>query len=336
MEAANIQRLWDHVKERVQANFHRLIVADVIEWADRFRHVAVENSANPGPWHTDAQPCVYGAMSAVTERDTHTITVMAGTQIIKTEFLINVAGYYIHAERATILFVQPTQGAAANFSKERFQTTVNCTPVLRDLIEQTSYRDSANTITHKEYPGGFLDFVGANSEIDVISRPKRIILCDEIDSYPPSAGTAGDPLKLAEERASTYKSVGRAKFVRTCSPTNEGTSRIAREYEASDQRKLFVPCAHCSHEQTLRWENLHWSNDERWTVARHRSTDVRSLRRRLERARPDRGSRRAQRHARIWLAANEGVHLLRRTSKPQMWTDTGRSLCVHCHAVQSL
>jgi phage terminase large subunit GpA-like protein len=316
----------------VNANFHRLIVADVIEWADRFRHVAVENSANPGPWHTDAQPCCYGPMSAVTERDTHTITVMAGTQIIKTEFLINVAGYYIHAERATILFVQPTQGAAANFSKERFQTTVNCTPVLRDLIEQTSYRDSANTITHKEYPGGFLDFVGANSEIDVISRPKRIILCDEIDSYPPSAGTAGDPLKLAEERASTYKSVGRAKFVRTCSPTNEGTSRIAREYEASDQRKLFVPCPHCSHQQTLRWENLHWARDEQGgplfdtaALTCEACGVVWSERDRvaaLDALKDEPGY--GWRQTKPFVCCGE-------EQMPTMWTDAGRSLCIHCH-----
>jgi phage terminase large subunit GpA-like protein len=131
--------------------------------------------------------------------------------------------------------VQPTQGAAANFSKERFQTTVNCTPVLRDLIEQTSYRDSANTITHKEYPGGFLDFVGANSEIDVISRPKRVILCDEIDSYPPSAGTAGDPLKLAESaRAPTHRSAAPNLFVLVALQTKERRgSRVNTRHRTS-------------------------------------------------------------------------------------------------------
>jgi phage terminase large subunit GpA-like protein len=201
-------------------------------------------------------------MAALTERDTHTISVMAGTQIIKTELLINVAGYYIHQDPSPILFVQPTQGAAEAFSKERFAPTIEATKALRDLVEPPKSRDSENTITHKAYPGGSLDFVGANSPTDLASRPKRIVLADEIDKYPPSAGSEGDPLKLAEERASTYMAVGRAKFVRTCSPTVEGVSRIGREYAASDQRKLFVACAHCGHQQALTWAHVRWDRDE--------------------------------------------------------------------------
>ena len=95
---------------------------------------------------------------------------------------------------------------------------VEVTPRLSRLVATPRSRDSENTITHKNFRGGTLDFVGANSPTDLSSRPKRIILCDEIDKFPLSAGTEGDPLKLAEERTSTYKAIGRAKFVRTCSP----------------------------------------------------------------------------------------------------------------------
>ena len=151
-------------------------------------------------------------MAAALRHDTHTVSVMAGTQIIRTEVLINVASYFVAQDPSSILFVQPTQSAAENFSKERFAPTVAVTPQLRDLVETPRSRDSENTITHKDYPGGSLDFVGANSPTDLSSRPKRIILCDEIDKYPISAGSEGDPLKLAEERASTYKALGRAKL----------------------------------------------------------------------------------------------------------------------------
>jgi len=201
-------------------------------------------------------------MAAVTESDTHTVTVMAGTQVVKTEFLMNVAAFYICQDPSPILFVQPTQGAARSFSKERFAPTVEVTPALRELIQPPRAHDSENTITHKQYPGGSLDFVGANSPTDLASRPKRVILCDEIDKYPPSAGAEGDPLKLAEERASTYQTIGRAKRVRACSPTVEGASRIGREYAASDQRKCFVSCPHCSFEQILTWARVRWDRDD--------------------------------------------------------------------------
>jgi phage terminase large subunit GpA-like protein len=201
-------------------------------------------------------------MAAVTEPDTHTITVMAGTQVVKSELLINAAGYFIHQDPGPILFVQPSQGAAEAFSKERFEPTVGATPALAALVERARKRDSTATITHKPYPGGSLDFVGSNSPTDLASRPKRIILCDEIDKFPPSAGDEGDPLKLAEERASTYHALGRAKFLRTCSPTVKGVSRIGREHEAGDRRACYLECVHCGHEQTISWRHVKWSQTE--------------------------------------------------------------------------
>jgi hypothetical protein len=214
---------------------------NLIEWADRFRFLAAKTTASPGRWKTSAQPCAFGPMAAVLRHDTHTVTVMAGTQIIKTEFLINAASYYIAQDPSAILFVQPTQSAAENFSKERFAPTVAATPQLRNIVETPKSRDSENTITHKDYPGGSLDFVGANSPTDLSSRPKRIILCDEIDKYPISAGTEGDPLKLAEERASTYKALGRAKFVRTCSPTIKGMSRVGASTRSATSASSLSP-----------------------------------------------------------------------------------------------
>jgi phage terminase large subunit GpA-like protein len=201
-------------------------------------------------------------MSAYCETDTHTISVMAATQVVKTEFLINITGYSAHLDPSSILFVQPTQNSAQAFSKERFQPTVDVTPVLSSLIAKPRVKGSENTIAHKSFRGGSLDFVGSNSPNDLASRPKRVILCDEIDKYPASAGDEGDPLWLAEERGSTYKAVGRAKFVRTCSPTEEETSRIGREYKSSDQRKCFLPCPHCGHQQIITWASIVWSKND--------------------------------------------------------------------------
>ena len=195
---------------------------------------------------------------AVTESNTSIVSVMSGTQILKTEFLLNICAFYISQDPSSILFVQPSQGAAEDFSKERFGPTVAVTPCLRALIRTSRSLNSENTICHKDYPGGSLDFVGANSPTDLASRPRRIVLSDEIDKYPPSAGAEGDPLKLAEERASTYLDVGRGKLIRACSPTVRGFSRIGREYEASDQRKCFVACPHCEQAQILTWAHVKW------------------------------------------------------------------------------
>ena len=318
---------------------------DLIEWADRYRYVTL--SSSPGRWKTRTQPVAYGPMKAVAERDTPRITIMAGTQVVKSELLKNAAYYFIHQEPSPILFVQPTQGAAASFAKERFTPDVRKMPEIAAVIEAPKSRDSDNTITHKEYPGGPLDFVGANSPTDLASRPKRVILSDEIDKYPVSAGPEGDPLALAEERASTYEDMGLAKFIRACSPTEKGKSRIGLEYESSDQRKCFLTCPHCGYEQTIGWSNVKWEKVlEDGTV----TIDVAPGQHAREH-RPETASIACEGCGALWsererlaaLAALEHApdHGWRQTKPffccgerhtPSAWDETGRSLCRACGA----
>lgn len=304
----------------------------LIEWCDKYRQVPSKVSARPGQWRTSTQPSAFGPMSAVGEPDTSTVTICAGTQILKTEFLLNVCAFYIDQDPSAILFVQPTQGAAESFSKERFAPMVAATPRLAKLVETPRSRDSENTIAHKNFPGGSLDFVGANSPTDLASRPKRIVLSDEIDKYPLSAGTEGNPLALAEERASTYKNVGRALFVRTCSPTDTETSRIWREYELSDQRRLFVPCPKCSHTQTLNWSKVQWDKDstgnhlpETACIVCDACGEHWAERERLQALgglefEPGYGWR----QTRIFTCCGA-------SQVPCRWDDRGRALCSHCY-----
>ncbi|MFZ1415330.1 MAG: phage terminase large subunit family protein, partial [Defluviicoccus sp.] len=66
----------------------------------------------------------------------------------------------------------------------------------------------------------------------------------------------GDPVALAEARTRTFS--WRRKVFLASTPTIKGLSRIEREYEASDQRRYFVPCPHCGHRQWLKFERLRW------------------------------------------------------------------------------
>jgi len=307
---------------------------DLVDWADTFRVIARQNSANPGRWSTLRVPIAYGPMTAVTDRRTQMVTLVACTQIVKSEFLINTCAYYIHQDPASILFVQPTQKLAENFSKERFAPTREATEALRTLIPDTKSRDSGITITHKEYPGGTLDFVGANSPVDLASRPKRIVLADEIDLYPADAGGMGDPLALAEERSSTFRR--RKKNIRVCSPSDEKTSRIWREYLKSDQRRCFVACPHCGHEQILRWspETVLWDKDENGNHLPH------TVRYHCEACGV--GWSEAERIRALRALADAPDHGWRQTRpfrccgqdhQPSLWDDQGRALCPICGAL---
>jgi phage terminase large subunit GpA-like protein len=101
--------------------------------------------------------------------------------------------------------------------------------------------------------------VGANSASGLASRPIRLVLCDEVDRYPTSAGTEGDPIQLARKRSATFWN---RKIVMVSTPTNKGASRIEEAFEKSDQRKYFVPCKHCQQFQVMRWQNVRWDDGD--------------------------------------------------------------------------
>jgi hypothetical protein len=100
---------------------------------------------------------------------------------------------------------------------------------------------------------------GANSAVGLRSMPVRYLFLDEVDGYPIDVDGEGNAVALAEARTRTF---ARRKIFIVSTPTIAGVSTIEREYEASDQRRYFVPCPHCGHRQWLRFEQLRWERGE--------------------------------------------------------------------------
>lgn len=230
----------------------------LVEWADNYRILSRESSSEPGPWETNRVEVARGPMLAVTDSRVHTITVMACTQLLKTELINNIVGYFIHLDPSPLIVMQPTEKLARAWSQDRLDKMIRDTPVLAEQFENKT-RDASNTILHKEFPGGHITVVGANAPSDLASRPVRVVLCDETDKYPVSAGKEGDPIKLISERSTTFWN---ALKVHVCSPTIEGRSRIQSEYEMSDQRIYEVPCPHCKNRQELKWSQVKWEDND--------------------------------------------------------------------------
>jgi len=194
-------------------------------------------------------------MDAVSDRGISTVVLMTSSQVGKTECLNNVVGFYIAQDPAPILMVQPTLEMAETWSKDRLAPMLRDTPALRGKVAEARSRDSGNTLRHKEFPGGHITIAGANSASGLAARPIRILLADEIDRYPPSAGTEGDPVSLARRRTATFWN---RKIVMASTPTVKGASRIEAEWELSDKRLYHVPCPHCGEHQVLAWKQVIW------------------------------------------------------------------------------
>lgn len=228
------------------------------QWADTYRMLSAENSATPGPWHTENAPYQREIMDAIGDPHVRKVVIMSAAQIGKTAMLMNMLGYYMHYYPAPVLVIQPTLDMAQTFSKDFLAPMLRDTPVLRDLVD-TKSRYSGNTILKKNFPGGHVTIIGANSAAGLAMRPIKVLLADEVDRYLVSAGTEGDPLLLAEKRQTTFWD---KKTVIVSTPTIKGHSRIETEYLKSTQEEWTVPCPGCGHYQPLRWRGIKFDKND--------------------------------------------------------------------------
>ncbi|MBU2691878.1 MAG: phage terminase large subunit family protein [Candidatus Eisenbacteria bacterium] len=217
-----------------------------------------ESSASPGKWHTPAAPYLKDIMDAILEPDIEEVVVMGCAQFGKTEAILNTIGYFAENDPSPMMLVLPTLIMAEDFSKDRLDPMIRDTPVLSRIFGPVKSRDSGNTLLRKVFPCGQITLSGANSPSSLASRPKRIVIGDEVDRFPESVGDEGDPLGVMKVRADAFHN---RKFLWTSTPTIRGFSRIEKLFNESDQRRFHVPCPHCGAFQTLKWCQIKYWKD---------------------------------------------------------------------------
>ena len=227
------------------------------QWADKYARLSPESSAEPGKW--TSIPYQVGIMDAFTDPDVERITMMKSARVGYTKILNHAIGYHVHLDPCNMLIVQPTLEDADGYSKDELATMIRDTPVIDGIISDPRSRDGRNTIRKKSYPGGVLYLVGANSPRGFRRISARVVLFDEVDGYPASAGTEGDQIKLGIRRSEFFYN---RKIVIGSTPTIKGDSRIEDSFEESDKRYYHVPCPHCGEYQVLKWRNLQWPKNK--------------------------------------------------------------------------
>jgi phage terminase large subunit GpA-like protein len=216
------------------------------DWAEQYAYLSPESAAEPGKWH--AFPYQRGIMDAYSNSNTWMITIKKSARVGYTKILNHIVGYHISQDPANILIVQPTIEDAQGHSKDELAPMIRDTPAIKGLVAEVRTRDSDNTILKKAFPGGRLYLVGSNSPRGFRRISVRVVLFDEIDGYPLSAGTEGDQLKLGEKRTEFFWN---RKIIKGSTPTEKDLSRIESSFLASDQRYYYVPCPFCGYMQPL-------------------------------------------------------------------------------------
>lgn len=232
-------------------------ILTISQWADRYRRLSAESAAEPGQWNTDRAPYQREIMDAVNDPMVEDIVIMSSAQVGKTELILNIIGYYIDYDPAPMLVVQPTLEMGQTFSKDRLAPMIRDTPSLTGKVRDVKSRASGNTILHKTFPGGHVTIAGANSAPSLAMRPVRIVLMDETDRYPASAGTEGNPIKLAEMRTTAFWN---KKKIKVSTPTIKGISQIEKEFQSGTMEEWCVPCPCCGKYQPYEWKRIQFSD----------------------------------------------------------------------------
>nr|DAI98340.1 MAG TPA: terminase large subunit [Caudoviricetes sp.] len=240
------RELWQYISKN---GLKPLPKTSVSQWADNHRMLSSGISAEPGKWKTSRAPYQKDIMNAFTEPGIHRVVVKSSSQIGKSDMMNNVIGRFAHLDPCAIMMIQPTIDMAQDYSKTRIAPMIRDTKVLNNLFYDVKSRDANNTILSKVFPGGRLIMCGANSPAGLASRPIRILLADEVDRFPDSAGTEGDPVDLAAKRMTTFWNSCMGLF---STPTNEGSSRIDEEYLAGTQEEWQHKCPNCGEYHLLR------------------------------------------------------------------------------------
>ena len=231
------------------------------EWAENYRRLSPEASSKAGGLFSfDMFPWQREPLNMIDNPEYGRMCLQWASQLTgKTETVNNIVGSQVYMDPCAILMIQPTVDLAQTWSKDRCDTMFRDTPCLRDRIKPAKSRDSGNTILHKQFPGGRLTIIGANAPRQLASRPIKIVLADEVDGFPASAGKEGDPIKLAEKRTESFSD---AFMILVSTPLIKGESRIEREFLASDQRFWNVPCIRCGRHQVFSWGQVRWDDDD--------------------------------------------------------------------------
>ena len=215
-------------------------------WADEHFYLSAESAAEPGRWHT--LPYQRGVMDAITDPAVRQVSWMKSARIGYTKCINALIGYHMDQDPCSILVVQPTVEDAEGYSKEEIA------PMLRDCPKLAALVDGGHdlvgkpvgkpTILSKAFPGGVLSIVGANSGRGFRRVSRRVVIFDEVDGYPASAGSEGDQIKLGMKRAEYFWN---RKIVAGSTPLVAGISRIEALFEQGDRRRYYVPCPQCGH-----------------------------------------------------------------------------------------
>lgn len=239
----------------ILANFRQPKKLTVSEWADEHRVLDERFASEPGRWRTARAPYAREWMDSACCPWVRRVTLMASTQVGKTEAMNNVLGYFIHQRPSPVMLVVPRRDDARLAQERRVLPMVMASEALREECTERAHDLKAREMAFKR---SVLYFRAAQSPADLASVPVRVVCGDECDKWPQWTGREANPLSLVMERTRTF--YDHLVFLGSTPTTRSGL--IMREWDDGDRRRYHVPCPHCQLLQVLTWPQVKWNRED--------------------------------------------------------------------------
>ena len=244
------------------------------DFAERIRYLTADLTPFPGRFSYDKFPYFKSIVNLFDPADpTEEVVLMKGNQMgATTAILETLILYYIAGYPLPQMYVTADAGLMKTSVQTKIEKMIDNAGI-RGLISSQNRKaagskDTGDTATAKEYPGGFLHCFGGRAPARFRGMTYRIALVDEIDSFPDKLGDEGSVIDLIQNRTNSYS--GKKKILEMSTPLVLQTSKIYKLYMSGDQNKFFVPCKFCGREQELVWHGVNddgstygitWEND---------------------------------------------------------------------------
>lgn len=235
----------------------------ISEHSDRYRYVSAESGSPwPGKFRTDRVPYLREPQDCLhPDHPARRVTCRWAAQLGKSTAIENWFCYIVNQAPGSMMIVLPTLEEATKFNRVKLHPTIEASKQIRHKVLPVSSRDEqGSTTAFKRYAGGFCQIVNAGSSKGLQMVSIKYLAMDEVTGYPKDVDGRGSPRDQARARQKMYGDL--AKEWQGSTPGIAGECAITEDFNAGDQRYLYVPCPHCDTFQAFGFDHMRGADPE--------------------------------------------------------------------------
>ncbi len=157
-------------------------------------------SAEPGPFRSERTPYAIPILRAFARPEVKRVVSVMGSQMGKTDSVLNVVGWRLDDDPAPVMYVAPSKSFVENQAEPRLMAMLRSSASLWGKLA----KGKANRKTMKLVSGAVLRLAWAGSATELSSQAAALALIDERDRMGGDVDGEGDVVELVAARGFTY------------------------------------------------------------------------------------------------------------------------------------